>query len=235
MYFAEKQKLAARFKDATISDVMEEITSLKSAIHDDVTSQIGQLLQKLDVVAETDQSSSVDQIMAEVQALNDHIAATKEEISALKSADEANTSISTATEELSQVVKTTEGAANSILESAEKIDGLVAGLREKVPEGDPDGIEVDVDQLEFISMELLTACSFQDITGQRITKVVNALNYIEERLRKMIDIWHIEHGTADTHKMTFAKDDAREDKSLIHGPQSEGEGMGQDDIDSLFD
>ena len=56
-----------------------------------------------------------------------------------------------------------------------------------------------------------------------------------ERLRKMIEIWHIEHGTADTHKMTFATDDAREDKDLIHGPQSEGAGMGQDDIDNLFD
>ena len=92
----------------------------------------------------------------------------------------------------------------------------------------------DVDKLEFIGMELLTACSFQDITGQRINKVVNSLNYIEERLQKMIDVWHIENGTADLQKIALPKDDQRQDNELLHGPQS-GAGMNQDDIDALFD
>ncbi|MBT3358694.1 MAG: hypothetical protein HN403_03585 [Rhodospirillales bacterium] len=237
MFFAERLRRAERFKNATIGDVMEELTSLRADIRKEISTDIKDLLTKIDISAGADQDAAVvERVMAEVISLNDHITATKEEITALKTADEANTSISAATDELSEVVKTTEGAANAILENAESIDALVAGLRTKIPEGDPDNIETDVDKLEFISMELLTACSFQDITGQRINKVVNALNYIEERLSKMIDIWNIKQGTADKHAMTFAEDDAREDKEMIHGPQSEGAGgMDQDDIDSMFD
>ncbi len=236
MFFAERLKRAERYKNATIADVMEELTSLRADIRAEISTDIKDLLKKIDISKNVEKDTDVvERVMAEVKSLNDHIAATKEEITALKSADEANSSLSSATMELSEVVKTTENAANAILENAELIDGLVAGLRKKVPEGDPDNIETDIDKLEFISMELLTACSFQDITGQRINKVVNALNYIEERLRRMIEIWNIKQGTADSHAMTFASDDTREDKEMIHGPQGGSTGMGQDDIDSMFD
>ncbi|MBL6928510.1 MAG: protein phosphatase CheZ [Rhodospirillales bacterium] len=215
---------------------MEELASLRANIREDISSEIKGALKDIDFSAGDDeQSTVVERVMAEVINLNDHISATKEEITALKAADETNSSITSATDELTEVVKTTEAAANAILENAELIDGVVAGLRKKIPEGDPDDIEADVDKLEFISMELLTACSFQDITGQRINKVVNALNYIEERLSKMISIWNIKQGTADTHAMTFAEGDEREDKDMIHGPQGDVGGMDQDDIDSMFD
>ena len=108
-------------------------------------------------------------------------------------------------------------------------------LRGKIPEGDPDEIGPNVEKLEFIGMELTTACSFQDLTRQRINKVVNSLNYIEERLQKMIKIWNIEHGTADLKQMTFAKDDDRKDRDLLSGPQAKEDAMGQDDIDAMFD
>jgi chemotaxis regulatin CheY-phosphate phosphatase CheZ len=48
--------------------------------------------------------------------------------------------------------------------------------------GDPDGMLPDIGRLENISMELLTTCCFKDITGLRINKVVNLLDYIEARL-----------------------------------------------------
>ena len=37
-----------------------------------------------------------------------------------------------------------------------------------------------------------TACSFQDITGQRTEKVVNVLRFIEQRINAMIEIWGVE-------------------------------------------
>jgi chemotaxis protein CheZ len=86
------------------------------------------------------------------------------------------------------------------MENAENIDEIVAKIKSKLPEGDPDSIEADVEKLEFVSMELITACSFQDLTGQRINTVVNTLSYVEERLQKLIDIWRIEHGEIDLPK-----------------------------------
>ena len=34
----------------------------------------------------------------------------------------------------------------------------------------------------------------------------------------MIEIWRIEHGTANPQEMALPKDDTREDKDLLHGP-----------------
>ncbi|MBL4691677.1 MAG: protein phosphatase CheZ [Rhodospirillales bacterium] len=234
LFSAERVKFAQSHEDTNLGDVLNAIRSLEDSISRKVSKQIKDLSKKLDVAAEDDPANSIEDIMAEILAMNDHIETTKQQIASLKPADDTNTTISTATDELGEVVKTTEEAANTILENAEQMDVIVAKLRGKIPEDDPDGMAPEIDKLEFIGMELMTACSFQDITGQRINKVVNSLNYIEERLQKMIDVWHIENGTADLQKIALPKDDQRQDKELLHGPQS-GAGMNQDDIDALFD
>tara|TARA_B110000261_G_C12887104_1_gene278864 strand:+ start:430 stop:612 length:183 start_codon:yes stop_codon:yes gene_type:complete len=59
------------------------------------------------------------------------------------------------------------------------------------------------------------------------------LNFIEERLNKMIGIWRIKNVTANPQEMALPKGDTREDRDLLHGPQSQG--MDQNYIDSLFD
>jgi len=229
LFFAERLKIAERYKDATIADVMEQLTSLRADIKD--------LQNKTEVSGTTEKEAAVvERAIAEVMSVNERISATKSEITALKTADEANTSISSATDELTEVVKTTEGAVNKILEKAELIDVVVADLRSKIPEGDPDDIEPDVDKFESIGAELMMACSFQDITGQRIDKVVNALNFIEERLSKIVDIWNIEHGSVDKSMTVSAEGDAGKDEEMVHGPASDDAGgMTQDDIDKMFD
>jgi len=240
LFSAEKKRLQERDNDISLSTVMDAINALDGKFDRSLNKRLDKLIEKLDVpdmpaVAEDTSKTTVDQIMAEIHAMNEHITLTKSEIAALKPVDEANTSLTVATEELSEVVKATEEAANSIMDSAEQISVLTEGIRGRISEGDPDGIEPEIDKLDYVGTDLLTACSFQDITGQRINKVVNALNYVEERLSKMIDIWQIENGTADTQGMVFASDDERDaaDKNLLHGPQSEG--LNQDDIDALFD
>ncbi len=223
-------------RNVSMADVLARISSLEKTVNAEFANQFKKLCDKLDVIVEDDtKTTSVEDIMSEIQAMNEHISVTKKEVAALKPVDETNTTISIATEELSEVVKSTESAANSILENTELLDQIVTDMRGKVADGDPDGVMPDIDKIEFISSELLVACSFQDVTGQRITKVVNSLNFIEERLNKMIDIWNIEHGTADVQAIALPKNDTREDKGLLHGPQNEAAGMSQDDIDSMFD
>jgi len=218
---------------------LDAIQSLEDNIGETISAQLKNLNEKLEVPAEEVSQTPIDDIMAEIHALNDHISATKQEIAALKPEDDGNSTITIATEELGEVVKATEEAANTILENAEELDGIVETLRGKIPEDDPDTVGPEVDKLEFISINLLTACSFQEITGQGINKVVNSLNYIEERLQKMIEIWNIDHGTADLQGMTFAKDDDRAEKGMLHGPTAtdgEEEGaMDQDTINAMFD
>jgi chemotaxis protein CheZ len=75
--------------------------------------------------------------------------------------------------ELEAVVQATEAAANQIMEAAEAIgDWLRDGSR-------------DVESLEGVAMRLnsiFEACSFQDVTGQRIRRAIQHLQHVETML-----------------------------------------------------
>jgi chemotaxis regulatin CheY-phosphate phosphatase CheZ len=232
-FAAATRKKTGPSQDVSTAELLQKIVDLEEGLTKSFTGKFDRLCEQLDVIVEDDEKVTISEVMAEIYALNDHIVTTKQEVASLKPADEASTTVTAAANELSEVVKTTEEAANAILENIEKMDTVTATMRSNVSTGDPDGIIPDIDRLEFIGMDLLTACSFQDITGQRINKVVNSLNFIEARLQKMIEIWRIENGTADAQTMALAEDDARPDKDLLHGPTDEG--MNQDSIDTLFD
>ena len=83
----------------------------------------------------------------------------------------------------------------------------------------------------------MTACSFQDITGQRTTKVVNTLRYIEQRVNTMIEIWGVDRdvlSSADASTSHRKMNDDHPDAHLLNGPAL-GDGVDQATIDALFD
>ena len=79
-------------------------------------------------------------------------------------------------------------------------------------------------------MEIFTACSFQDLTGQRTTKVINVLRYIEQRIGSMIAIW----GEDKIAREDLPPDpvDDRPDSHLLHGPSLTG--IDQNEVDQLM-
>jgi chemotaxis regulatin CheY-phosphate phosphatase CheZ len=88
-----------------------------------------------------------------------------------------------ATEALDAVVRTTESATSSILESAEQIQEVAWTLREA-------GSDHSMcDTLDRRAADIYTACTFQDLTAQRTQKVVRTLRYIEARINALIDAW----------------------------------------------
>jgi Chemotaxis phosphatase, CheZ len=78
--------------------------------------------------------------------------------------------------------------------------------------------------------EILTACSFQDITGQRTTKVVNTLRYLEQRVNSMLEIWGVDSLKGLVAPVEIG--DTRPDAHLLNGPSLEG--VSQDDVDALL-
>jgi chemotaxis regulatin CheY-phosphate phosphatase CheZ len=160
----------------------------------------------------------------ELQEISAHIMQTRNEISALQPDQEGKSRIYLATSELDAIVSSTERATYDILNGAERIQAAAHKLPESA-EVTPIAKEIGVQ-----ATEIMTACSFQDLTGQRITKVVNALRYIETRINAMIDIWGLDEAAkTDAPK----SDDARPDAHLLNGPQNEA--ADQSEIDSLFD
>ena len=78
--------------------------------------------------------------------------------------------------ELEAVVQATENAANQIMEAAEAITSwLQAG-------GDPAALPAVTQQVNAI----FEACTFQDLTGQRIRRAIEHLQQVETMLSGMM-------------------------------------------------
>lgn len=174
----------------------------------------------------------MDLIHLELIELLDRIHATKSEVASLRPSMGATDQITAATMELEAVIQATEQATSDILEAAEDLQTTVERLRS--PELKMSEILGIAEHLEDSATNILMTCSFQDLTGQRITAAVNTLLYVEESLTRIVELWGITQGTADSNLMRNAPDDDRPDKDLLNGPQMDGAGVSQDDIDKLF-
>lgn len=153
---------------------------------------------------------------------------TKAEIAAIHKPGENEDKFVTAAMELGAIVEATEVATNNILGAAEDIQERAQGIRERIDDVKSHDYLKDIDDLVI---RIFENCNFQDITGQRTGKVVKTINYLEERILTMINIW----GEDDFEGIELSEDVRSEDEKLLEGPQLEGSGISQDDIDSLFD
>lgn len=166
----------------------------------------------------------VEILRRELQDMSHSIVQTRQEIAAIKPVDPGNNRIMAATEELDAIVTATERATSDILTAAERLSEIGETMRQ-------DGVaERLCDEIATLATNILMACSFQDITGQRTTKVVNVLRYLEQRVNTMIEIW----GVSDAPARSMEIEDKRPDAHLLSGPAREGEGVSQDDVDRLF-
>ena len=98
------------------------------------------------------------------------------EIEALQFGEIKRTRIPAAGRELDEVVKATEAASNTIMECAEAVLSADAA--------DPATFKAMVEEKMLIVFE---ACAFQDIAGQRISKVLDTLAHIEARVARLAD------------------------------------------------
>jgi len=156
----------------------------------------------------------------ELREIADYIKAMKAEIAGLHFNELKHTRIPAAGQELDAIVKATEAASNTIMECAETV---LAG-----DSSDP-AFKAMVDQKMLIVFE---ACSFQDITGQRVAKVIETLEHIEARVARFTDALR----TRDTGRFVSEEERAgaeRKERLMLHGPQLDG-GDRQGEIDRLM-
>jgi chemotaxis regulatin CheY-phosphate phosphatase CheZ len=167
----------------------------------------------------------VDRIRFDLIEMSKAISRTKAEIASIKPDADHHGKFGEASEELDSVVLATETATSDILACAERIQEMAWTLREQ-------GVESEVcDLLDANATEVYTACSFQDITGQRTRKVIQVLRYLEDRINAMISIWGLDGAMAAEAAEARAVD---EDKSLLNGPAKPGHGLDQADVDMVM-
>src|SRR5215467_709968 len=168
----------------------------------------------------------VDRIRFDLVEMAKAIARTKAEIAAIKPDADHHGKFGEATEELDSIVQATETATSDILAAAEQIQEIAWTLREQ-------GLEAEAcDLLDGKATDVYTACSFQDLTGQRTRKVIQVLRYLEGRINAMIDIWGLD-GTMAAEAAEAAR--AREGEApLVSAPMRPGQGLDQADIDIVM-
>ena len=146
------------------------------------------------------------------------------EIGASRASDISEKHIPTAADELDAIVAATAEATGTIMDCAERIQDQAAIIG-----GDA------ADILEDEVTKIYEACSFQDITGQRITKVITTLQLIEERVNKLVNII----GHVDTSALGVSEKVKEEEKTgdeaLLNGPQLPDNAISQEEIDRLLD
>lgn len=195
------------------------------------TKQLLKSVQQLEEYMRSRQfPSEFDSVRLNLYEMNEAIARTKKEIARLKTDNATGDHFAAASNELDAIVSSTENATQAILEAAEAIQESAWTLRENPQDAS------QCDAIDEKATEIFMSCSFQDLTGQRTQKVVQVLHYLEERLDRMIRIWGVEGYELDDDDGSegVKSMDKRPDAHLLNGPQLDGEGVNQSDIDALL-
>lgn len=169
-------------------------------------------------------------VQVEIAQLVKSIAKAKAEIAAIKHPMSEDDRLLAASNELDAIVRATEVATHDILEAAEAIEVESANLA-GLCHDDQDIVDA-TERIVAQVVRILEASNFQDITGQRITKVVETVRFIEQRVLAMIDIWGVD---AFSDLPLPPEEGESEEDDLLNGPQLENQGISQADIDALFD
>lgn len=164
----------------------------------------------------------------ELESLAQFIERARSEIADLRPEQISDEHIPVATDELDAIVSATEEATGNILDRVEVIENLTSEMPPEVASQVADAVT-----------RIYEACNFQDITGQRIGKVVRALKEIESKIEALMTAFGGERreGAAkkdDKPKTEPAASGSVDEKDLLNGPQLPGEGISQQDIDALL-
>lgn len=162
-------------------------------------------------------------LQQELLALHGIIKELRGEITNIKPDDIKKEHIPTATDELDAVVEATEEATGTIMDSAEAIESIC----EELPNDTAAKISDKI-------VQIYEACSFQDITGQRITKVISALHNIEEKVDRLLSVIGESSDTQGSEPRDTRSKTSKSDDDLLNGPALPEQRVSQDDIDSIL-
>ncbi len=173
----------------------------------------------------------MQKLKGELVIIHNAINRTKQEIATLHATGFHGENMSRMTHELDAVVNGTEQATQSILSMVEDIDQLASNLIETAPNEAEQTVGREIQERV---VKVFEACNFQDITGQRISKVVNTWKFIESHVNQMMEIW----GGIEAFKdfIPEAPSKPAGDQALLNGPKLDDDvgHASQDDIDALF-
>ncbi len=150
------------------------------------------------------------------------IAEAKRDLAALSAQDIRAKHLPTAGDELTAIVGATERATNAILDAVERIE------KSANQAGGEHGASILADVTSIYE-----ACNFQDITGQRISKIVSVLKEVDATVASLLESLNLPPVILNAG--ATAGPSRTGDEALLNGPQMPDAAPNQADIDALFD
>ena len=180
----------------------------------------------------SEEPSSRLKLYQQLLSLATYIEMARQDVAAIRPTDIQASKIPAVTDDLDAIVVSTEEATSVILDAAEQLEKVSSKL-----EGETQSLVNDA------VTRIYEACNFQDLTGQRITRVVKAVKDIELKVEALITALHDQLGLAadDLAALTAIKETAKakapvkkDDADLLHGPQNGAGAKSQEEIDRMF-
>lgn len=208
-------------------ELVHRLTALKGRMQTVSRDEIAEVVSSLLATMEGDLSGGNLKLFAELESLSNYITTAKSEIAALRPDEITARHLPKATDELDAIVGSTEEATNAILAAMETLEAIAPEMPAEFG-----------DKVTEAVTQVYEACNFQDITGQRITKVVNTLKHIEEKVEALVSAFGDEIGK---YKKAHPESDETPDEAkrpsdadLLNGPQLPDDASKQAEIDALL-
>jgi chemotaxis protein CheZ len=158
-------------------------------------------------------------LVAVLEHLSHYVQSTKKDIAALRNSEGSQDSFSTAAGELEEIVVESSKATHGIMNAAEAIERIGAKLDKAAAAVVSDAVT-----------SIYESCAFQDITGQRIAKVIATLQSIET---KVVGLARACGGEVEIQAIDGRAPTA--ESALLNGPQLALNAKSQEEIDRLFE
>jgi chemotaxis protein CheZ len=197
----------------------------------------GALSRALDDIltrVKSEEPASRLKLYQQLLSLATYIEMARQDVAAIRPTEIQASKIPAVTDDLDAIVAHTEEATGVILDAAEHLEKVAGKL-----DGEAQTIVNDA------VTRIYEACNFQDLTGQRITRVVKAIKDIEVKVDALVSALHDQLGLAadELAALTSVKETAAangkvkampSDADLLNGPQNGTGAKSQEEIDRLF-
>src|SRR5271167_2492634 len=202
-----------RHAEIVQTQILQELAALRSAVAAPTSS-----VSRPDMSSEL-AGTATGRLTSELHLIADRLAGGD----AGDSDDVAAVPLTRIANELLAVTSGTEQATQKILAAAEEIDQLAnnlsAALNGKIEQG-------PAQDIQDLVVRIFEACNFQDLIGQRVSKVMTTLKFVEDHITSVLD--EIKNMSARP---------AGEAAQYLHGPRLADESghVSQTDVDAIFD
>lgn len=179
---------------------------------------VGILLEQFSSTLSPVTSNLSHDLQKEVAQLSAFIEQAKNEISAFGTSENGETVTGDAALHLDAIVKATEAAGHTIMDAVDAIQTVATAIGGEHQKNINDAIT-----------KIYEAFNFQDLTSQRVNKVVKILGELDIRISNMLQLFGAEPTIAN-----IKREEVTDDRHLLNGPQLPDKAPSQDAIDALF-